>query len=171
MGFFFQPSSRGLFRRNDLFGLAFTWLSGIVIGSLVSFRKQEFLSSLLDQAVCTQASLIGTLSASILPLLFSAFLMNLIGTRLLIPISFCSGFLVSFFSWTAFAAFGNAGWLVVPMLFFSSCFMIPVLWLFWIRCVRTGSISHFLPFLLIGFLVGWVDFSLISPFLREILSL
>lgn len=171
MGFFFQQFQSGLSRRNSIPVLAFTWVLSILLGIVLSRMNCDVISSLMYNAAFGDMSLYGILSASCLPLIFSFFAVNCFGARFLIPIAGLYGFFQGFFGWGIMDAFGHSGWLVRLLLVFSNVLMMPLLWFFWVRSLARERVDYFGLFLLTGLLVGWIDFSFVSPFLTEILSL
>ena len=171
MGFFFRQFGMDSLRRNRFSVLAFTWVFAIIFGVVISGFNSDFMTSLMHDAVFSRISFLGILSGSVLPLLFSAFVMDSLGDRFLTPLVFICGFFQGFFGWGVMAAFGSPGWLVRPLLLFSNFWMTPLLWFFWVRYLRTEAVRYFPLFLLTGFGVSWIDFSFVSPFLTEILSL
>lgn len=171
MDFFFRHFSSGPIRRNVLCYLASAWILGLVIGMFVSFRVPDQVVSMVRNAAFAPVSFVGIMSAALLPLLLSipaAFHSN---AYLLVPLSFICSFFYGFYGTAILTAFGPAGWLVRPLLIFSRFLMTPVIWFYWVRSFRGASQSDFLLAFAAGLLVGWTDYTAVSSFLAQILSL
>jgi hypothetical protein len=147
------------------------WIGSIILGIVVCRHSCGVLASLMYESVFTGMSIFGSVLVTALPLLISALVLDRLGGWLLLPLCFLSGFFQGFFGFASLISFGNSAWLVRPLLFFSSLFTLPLLWLFWIHYIRRGSLRCFPFFLLAAVAVRWIDISFIAPFLTGILSL
>ncbi len=172
MDLFFHSGFRNISRRDTPFFLAFAWITGLLFGVITSLSAGAHLASLMRMTAYSPVSIVGLLSAMLLPLLCSAFAVYISCPRLLSPIAFVKAFFYAYFCFGVFAGFGSAGGLIRLLLIFSDTAMLPVLWLYWLR--STGSPGQFLyrtvPAIAAAVLIGSIDYSVISPFLAQILS-
>ncbi len=169
--FFHSPMQRSS-RRDTPFFLAFAWILGIVFGVGASYCASHSLSSLMRMTANSPVSIFGLLSAMLLPLLCSAFAVYISCPWLLIPTAFLKAFLYTYFSFGILASYGSAGWLIRLLLIFSDTLMLPVLWLFWLRGIQWGRVDflyRLIPAVSVVFLIGSIDYSIISPFLAQII--
>ena len=153
--------------------LAFAWILGLVSGIFFSLSADCFPLSEVRTAASLPVSLLGSLSAIALPLLFSAFAVYISQPLLLIPIAFCKAFLFSYFSLSVLVAFGSAGWLVQLLFMFNDILTLPLLWSFWqkgLTADRNGTFRFLFPVFIITLIVGYIEYRFISPFLAKILS-
>ena len=158
-------------RRNRFF-LACTWIFGLISGAVCSVHSGIFLTSLMRTAVHGSVSIVGLMSAGLLPLLFSAAAVFISKIWLLIPVAFCKAFLYAYFAAGLMAAYGNAGWLVRILFMFSDYVMLPVLWWYWMS-VLDGRDRLFYRKSAVAcaaaLMIGCFDFYIVSPFLASLL--
>lgn len=173
MDLFFHFRLPHFLRRDLSFHLAFSWVLGSVFGAITSFYASDSLLSLMRMTAVSPVSIVSLLSAILLPLLFSAFAVYISNVWLLIPAAFFKAFLYHFFCFGILRSFGSAGWLIRLLLIFSDTLTLPVLWMYWLRSIkgtREGLAFRTIPAVCAVFLIGSVDYSVISPFLAQILS-
>lgn len=148
------------------------WFFGLAAGVGLSFLADDSFLSTMRAAASSHVSIIGLLSAILLPLLFSAFAVYISQPQLLLPVAFCKAFLFSYLAFGVTAAFGTAGWLVRGLLMFSDCLTLPLLWWFWLRCLRIPKedATHCFFFACAAaLLIGCVDYCTVSPFLANLI--
>ena len=154
-------------RKSGRILLAFGWLLGLFLGARMYIHADSSVITLMRSAVSCTVSIVGLVGVTILPFLISAFAV-FIGCPRLLALTACGkGMLFSFASLCAMAAFGNAGWLVYPLLCFSEICMAPVLYLYWLRNISggRGDLRELIPYLTAGAVIGCVDYCVISPLL------
>lgn len=154
--------------------LAFFWTSGLASGIWAWFLSGEFITPLMRSSAYGSVSIVSLLCVTGLPFLLSAFAVFLSSEWLLIPIAFGKGFFFSLISMGTTVSFGCAGWLVRLLLCFSDIVSIPLLYWFWVRCLRNdGSRLIYLTFFTgaLFLLIGSVDYYMITPFLADLIIL
>ena len=154
--------------------LAFSWFFGLICGVLVSSHAGESFISAMRAAENSCVSIIGLLFAILLPFLFSAFAVFLSCRWLVFPIVFCKGICLSYVSLGVMLSFGNAGWLICLLAGFSDAVAAPLLFWFWMTCFEDNDPLRRYKCLMtaaIVILAGSVEYSLIQPFLAELLIL
>lgn len=161
-------------RKGFRFYLAFSWISGLICGSVVSVSAGTSLSSLMRGALYASVSIVGVLCVSVLPILFSAYAVFLSNFALLLPVCFTKAFLFSFVSLGISRAFASAGWLMRGLLLYSDWTSLPILYWFWLRSLSSDRPvtlwETLLVFALMG-LVGSIHFGIISPFLVRLIGI
>lgn len=119
-----------------------------------------------------RVSITGLLSAFLLPLLFSAFAVYISQPWLLVPVAFGKAFSFSYLAFGVTLAFGSAGWLVRSLLMFSDCLTLPLLWWFWLCCIRASdrdALRSFLVTCTAALMIGCLDYGAVSPLLRNLI--
>lgn len=152
--------------------LACAWVSGLVLGAVLP--ANDFLVSAMRRAAAGPVSITGLLAAILLPFLFSAFAVYSSEFWLLIPIAFIKAFLFSFSGAAVIYSFGQSGWLVRLLLIFSDSLMLPFLWWYWLQALSFGKtrfLFNSICVLIAAFIIGSLDFTVISPFLVKVLSI
>lgn len=174
MDLFFRSGNGSFLRKDPTHFLAFTWLTGLLSGLIISLGHLPATASMMRLAPTVQVSIVSLIIAISFPLLLSAIAVFCSGPWLLIPIVFGKAFLYAFVCAGVLNSWGSAGWLLQLLLVFSDTLMLPVLWLFWLRtCRHTGK--GIIPGIILaasaGLLICSIDFRFISPFLTDLLSL
>ncbi len=131
----FSPSKRNCCKTISVF-LAFAYFAGALLGAWVSLQADDSLRSIMRAVVTGPGSFFDLLLVRLLPLLFTAFAVYIGQCWLLVPIAFVRAFLFAFLRVGIQAAFGDAGWLIMWLFAFSSLMSMPLLWFFWICCIR-----------------------------------
>lgn len=162
----FPRGSSDSWRKGSRNHLAFSWIAGLLFGSLAYLAAGEWSLSLMRSALYAPVSIVGILCVSLLPFLISAYAVFLSNFSLLLLISFAKAFLFSFVSLGIWVSFASAGWLMRILLLFADWTCLPLLYGFWLRSLsrRVGLWETMLVFALIG-LLGSIYFRVISPFL------
>lgn len=172
MDLFFHRFPDRSFGRKPLQYLAFCWISGLVLGALCYCSIQESVNPFSADSLFVPASAPGSVFAAVFPLVFSWFAFHHCCNLLMFPIVFLFAFIQAFCSMGFLFIFGSAGWLICLLYFFSSIVTTPIYWLCWTSFLDTEHHSRFFSFpamLLVCGLVGYYDYSRISPFLLKIL--
>ncbi|MBE6976079.1 MAG: hypothetical protein E7439_02640 [Ruminococcaceae bacterium] len=110
----------------------------------------------------------GLLATVVLPYLFAAFAVYISKPKLLYLICFVKAFCFAMCGYGICVAYGSAGWLVRWLLQFSDICTVPVLCWFALRHLKGKGRTFRTDAMFYGgivMLVGYLDFSLISPFL------
>lgn len=172
MDTFFCPILPTTGCRRKRFFLACTWILGLMAGSACSVHSGTLLTSLMRTAASSRVSIVGLMSAVLLPLLFSAAAVYISNIWLLIPIAFSKAFLFAYFAAGLTLSFGSAGWLIRFLFMFSDCMILPLLWWYWI-CFIDGRNRLFYRdtavALAVAVMIGCFDYCTVSPFLASLL--
>lgn len=161
-----------LWQRISPWLLALSWLLGMTLGCISCDACREITAVLIRQSVGAVPSLIGTVSVVVLPFLLSAFAVSICEPWLLLIISTFKAFSFSFCAWGVCLAFGQSSWLVLFLFLFSDFCLVPALYFFWLRHIRSGRFGRWGSVLLLLYvaIVFLMDYWLIGPFLRIILE-
>lgn len=165
---FFQPPSR----RDSAIVLAFTLLSGFILGAYVATLAEPSSFSLMRSAADGCVSIVSLLSALLLPFLFTAFAVYIAKPWLLIPIAFFKAFFFSYLGTEIIFLFGGSGWLLRLLLMFTDSLSMPVLCWFWVRIYsgrKVLNVRCLTTAVVILFGIVCLDYRLISPFLVNLL--
>lgn len=160
-------------RRMKCILLAFMWLSGLICGSLFAIKHDQSLESLMHAAFSGSVSIVGMLIVVFWPYLFSAFAVFYSVPKLVFLFAFTETFSFGYCIWGVCTVYGEAGWLVRWLLFFTACCSSPMLYWFLQRCICAGK-QHIFRDLLICCMVLVVivslDYCVISPFAATLIS-
>ncbi len=161
-------------RKGCRYILAFSWLSGIICGILLSLTAEERILPLMRGAVYTPVSITWLLCVSVLPFLLSTFVVFHFVPAWLLLICFAKAFLFAFVSMVILMVYASAGWLVWLMLLFCDLVTLPILYWFWMRYLfrydRPSVVSVtgiFSLMLLAGSIHAWF----ISPYLVRLIEI
>ena len=168
--FLLRISAPGL-RKYRIVFLAFIWCLGLWCGIGLCFSAGESIVSLMRMVARHPVSIVNLLAVNLLPFLFSAVFVYLRSWHWLSALCFFKATLFGFVSAGVYFAFGDAGWLVWPMMMFSDFLCLIPLWLYWISC--TGNRYGFSPYLRICltaviFIIG-LDYRFIAPCLVQVI--
>ena len=154
--------------------LSSLWIMGLLSGIWVFAASDPSVISLMRSAVYSPVSIVGLLFVTGLPFLLSAFAVFLSCRWLVLSIVFCKGICLSYVSLGVMLSFGNAGWLICLLAGFSDAVAAPLLFWFWMTCFEDNDPLRRYKCLMtaaIVILAGSVEYSLIQPFLAELLIL
>lgn len=172
MARFLHSSDSFTLRKSPKMFLALSWLLGLGLGGLVFRYAGEPMLSLMPLAANSQLSIVSLFLSTSLPFLLCAFGTHLRQPRLVMLVCFGKAFLYSFTICGVFAAFGHSGWLIRLLLLFTDSLACVLLYSFagrQLSAVFPASLwSLTYCELAIGVLV-YLDFSYVSPFLRQLL--
>ena len=154
--------------------LALSWLLGLGLGGLVFRYAGAPLLSLMPLAVNNQLSIVSLFLSTSLPFLLCAFGVHLLQPWLVMTVCFGKALLYGFLVCGVFAAFGSYGWLIRLLLLFTDSLACVLLYGYAHRHITAVFPAPLwsLTFceLAIGLFV-YLDFSYVSPLLRQLLSL
>ena len=159
-------------RKGSTVFLALSFSAGLTGGILTFIAAGQSIFPLMRSTLSGSVSIVSLLCVTALPFLFSAVAVFLSGPQLLFPIAFGKAFFFSFFSLGTMAAFGSAGWMIRCLLMFSDLMGLPLLYYYWQRHIPGGhafSSMEAFAFFSLFFLIGSIDFCLISPFLAGLI--
>lgn len=169
----FSHNSSDRRRKGSHSYLAFSWVSGLILGILAYLSAGRSGLTLMRSVPYAPVSIVGALCVSLFPVLISAYAVFLSNYFLLLPVCFAKAFLFSFVSSGIFHAFAGAGWLMRIMLLFTDWTSLPILYWFWLRSLSRNPSRHLWEAIpacsLIGFL-GCIQFRVISPFLVRLIE-
>lgn len=169
MARFLHHSDSFTLRKWPAFLLAFSWLLGLGCGGLVFRSADESIVSLMRMAVLKPVSIVGLLSCTLLPFLFTAFAVYVSLPALLLLIGFSKAFLYAYVSCAVLAAFGSAGWLVRGFLMFSDTIGAVLLYSCWMRSLSRRGIPSVYTVCMYGITASaaaLLDGFYIAPLLR-----
>ena len=164
--------SQFLFCRRRLLLLAFSCLSGLILGFWINRRNEGTYLLLTRMTPLLHVSVPGLVACVYLPFLFAAFAVFLSRSWLLAPICFGKMFLYSWCGCSTVLAFDSAGWLVQLLLQFSDNLSLPFLCWFCVRHIDGRADTARRDFLICSFwvlIVGITDLCAVSPFLASLI--
>ena len=167
MARYLHPDQPPWLRKGGRLLLAFFWFFGLFCGILFFMAAGDSFFPLMRSVSSSTVSIVDLLCMTALPFLLSIFLISLSGPVVILPICFCKAFLFSFVSLGILQTFGSAGWLLRCFLLFADCTVIPFLYWFWLRHLvdnRPFYSAEAILTLSFVFLIGSVDYRIISPF-------
>lgn len=145
--------------------LPFVWLGGLFLGLLMYYKSASIYFSLMLGSV--SVSIVGCLFSSFFPFLISVFAVFIHKPSLLLATIFLKGCFFSYVSIAFLNSLGACGWLIRLFFMISDICSLPLLYIFWRRCLRCGalpSISEFLFVLCGQLLIVGLDYHVIFPF-------
>lgn len=151
--------------------LAYSFLLGLVAGSLIGFDSSLSCASLMRAAPSCGMSIVGLFTVSLLPLLISALAVFTSQIWLLIPLAFMKSFCFSYVCIGIFCGFGSAGWLICLLMMLPEGLLMGGLWWYWQQCLNDCAYRSGLLAFLVSCGIIWFDFSVISPFLADIINI
>ena len=161
-------------RRSYMHVLAVLWTAGLLSGIWAWAITGPSVLSLMRSTLLGPVSIVSLLFSTGLPFLFSAFAVFFSCQWLVFPIAFCKGICYSYVSMGILSSFSNAGWGLWILIQTSDAVTLPLLYRFWQTCLlpADGYFPHrCMVTASILLLAGSVDYSLIQPFLAELLIL
>ena len=153
--------------------LALSWILGLLLGILAVSSASEMIVPMMRSAVSGSVSIPGLLAATLLPFLFSAYAVYYSEPWLLLIISVVKSFAFGFCAFGIYLAYGQSAWLVRFLFLFSDVFMMPVLYVYWLRHI-SGQVQPKVwvnaSCVAAALVIGSIDYCLIAPFLVDIIS-
>lgn len=151
--------------------LAFSWCTGLLLGSYFAACLGQTLAGLVQNAAKSVPSIIASMITGVLPFFISALAVAYHRPMLLL-ISLTKGFSFGFCGYGIGLAFGQTSWLVRPLFLFSDHCIVPVLYLYWLRNISPDvkqSWREFWICVIYALCVGCIDHWFISPFLATLI--
>lgn len=161
-------------RRSYMHVLTVLWTAGLLSGIWAWAITGPSVLPLMRSTLLGPVSIVSLLFAAGLPFLFSAFAVFFSCQWLVFPIAFCKGICYSYVSMGILSSFSDAGWGLWFLIQISDTVTLPLLYRFWQTCLlpADGYFPHrCMVTASILLLTGSVDYSLIQPFLAELLIL
>ena len=162
----------GFSRKGSTAFLALFYFLGLFFGAVFYISSGHIIPSLMRSVPYGTVSIVDLLCVTALPFLLSAFAVFISEPKLIFLICFGKSFLFSVISLGFFETFGSAGWLIRWLSMFSDIVGMPLLCLYWLRILSSGCRSSFCETFAFGsliFLIGSIDFCLITPFLMGLI--
>ena len=150
------------------------WLAGFLLGGFFLPYAGDSYLLLMRSAVSSPVSIVGLFSGVLLPFLISAFAVYLSMPLVLACTCFLKAFSFSVCAGAVFSAFGSAGWLILILMQFSDCCMLPVMVWFSCRHWKTGrrNLRRDLTAVLFSAVaVGIMDYCIVSPYLVMLIDM
>ena len=126
---------------------------------------------LMRKAASCLVSIVGSTVTVILPFLVSFYLV--VHSKLTLAYFICAIhiFILSSAWYAILCSFGSAGWLIHGMLQFPNlCLTVVLVWLLFTRITNQYSRRFLFGCVIIAFIIGMIDYCLISPFLANLLE-
>jgi len=153
--------------------LAFVWLLGLNCGIALFRMSQTTSFSLMHGVFDCSVSIVGLLSVSLLPFLFSAFAVYIRSYLFLVVLCFIKSCLFAFVSMGLICTYTSAGWLIRLLMMFSDiCSLVP-LWWCWIRSSSNVPFDSYRSVVIASFaavIISCLDYYLVSPILVKLLE-
>ena len=173
MNRFFSVFEPAFSCRNPRWFLALSWVSGLLLGAILSASAGESIASLMRALVYGDMSIVGLLFVAILPFLITAIAVRFSNPVLLYSSVFCRAFLCSYVALGLLMTFRTAGWLLCLLCLFCDYFRLPLLWLCWLHAASGEGTAFLHRTILCVLAVGLAsvfDYCIVSPFLAELIS-
>lgn len=152
--------------------LAFFWITGLFFGLRLSLDAGHIHISLMQEALHGSLSIVGLLVCVFLPLLFSAFAVYISQPALLLLICFFKAACMAFVSCGFISAFGSGAWVLWLIVLFPDLLGGAMLLVF---SMRHLALDHplrqreLLPYWISGILAAYLEYTVLGPFLTEII--
>ena len=147
------------------------WSAGMLLGIPAALAARDLLISMTRESVSCSVSVVGLLSATLLPFLISAYAVSLSEPWLLLIFSTVKAFCYSFCAIGVSLAFGQSSWLVRFLFLFSDYMLLPLLYLYWLRHIKGQAKPWELPACIgASLMVGCIDYFWIAPFLASLIE-
>lgn len=129
------------------------------------------LASLMRSTPQDAVSIAGLLCLTFFPFLISAFAVSLSRSALFL-VCFGKAFLFAFAALGVSQAFGCAGWLLLRLILFSDCMLLPLLYFLWLRLLAGNSCGWENACIwALALLIVSIDYRIISPILASLIEI
>ena len=146
--------------------LSFCWTAGLMAGICLYCSAADLLVPLIGAIPRADVSVM-LLYMDLLMILLSAAAVWCSNWGLLFSLCFGKAFLLGFVSVGFLYCFGHGGWLMRKLFLFGEWLTAPILYCYWLRCLRqNGSRRYYVVLavtLLFSFTARYADFCIISP--------
>lgn len=160
-------------RKVRRFLLASSWTAGLLGGVIFSRRAGSVLSSWMPGILYCPVSFPGLLSVGCLPFFFSAIAVFLSRPALLYLAAAGKAFCVALVGAGILVSWGGAGWLVRWLVCSGSCAASPVLYFYWLRCLRDRpqlSFAQVAALAAAAATLGSFDYFVTAPLLARLIQ-
>ena len=150
--------------------LASCWCAGMMLGILAAASAGEYLTAKMRSAASQPVSIIPFLAYA--PFLLSAVATHLRHPWLILPCCITKAFLFGYCAFAVTLAFGQSSWLVRYLFLFSDVVSIPIVYVYWLRCIKGNCAKGFWLSgicLVALLLVSLIDYFWIAPFLADLI--
>ena len=171
MGIFLTNRGRRKTFKVHTFILASVWILGLITGGVVAARVS--LASALNSFTLLRTSVLDLIFFLVLPFGLSFVILKFVGSFGILPLAFIKAYsLISTLCYVSFV-FGDAGWLIGGIFFFSDVITTTLLLKLWFdisigKCYKLRQC--FFLFIIIPVLIGLFDYFVVSPFLAMLLN-
>lgn len=145
--------------------LPFVWLGGLFLGLLLYCGSAPSFFSLMRSSV--SVSIVGCFFSSFLPFSISAFAAIIHRPWFLLAAVFFKGLCYAYISIGLLSVLGDGSWLIRLFFMLPDICSLPLLYVFWQRCLRFGGlppVTEFLFWLCGLILIIGMDFYVFFPF-------
>lgn len=156
-----------------LFLVVAVWILGMFLGFVFSLNLCKDPRNILNYSLLSSISAPVMFLGLALPYILTAVAQYLRKSRYLVLIIFIKSFLFFYSSFAIISTYSDAGWLARLLLMFSgSANMVLLLW-FWFICVIRNNlpIKHLLFCMTVSTALGYVDFTVVSPIISQIITI
>lgn len=154
--------------------LAFLIFLGLLCGVVLTVDPEPVSLTLMRTASFSRVSIVRLMTVLLVPFILSAFSVYTSSSFLLFPVCAIKAFSFGCCARMVTSSFGNAGWLVRWLLLFSSGMSLPLLIWFCMRHLdgtrRKDLLRDFVVCVVLIFLIGSLDYRVISPFLVKLIK-
>ena len=152
--------------------LLLVWCTGLIAGTIFALKTGDDYIQLFQSAAAKSVSIVPLLITELTPFALCAYFCKHGKHRLIYILCLIKALAFSHSALTAFLAFNNAGWLIQPLLQFTTLLTTPLFCWFAIRCIQQNrSLTRdFCISICAGIAVVCFDFGIISPFLAMIIE-
>jgi hypothetical protein len=164
-----KPST--LLGRHSGIILASCWCLGLLLGIMAAASAGEDLASKMRSAASQTVSIVPFLAY--VPFLLSAIVIHFRQPWLILLCCMMKAFLFGYCAFAVTLGFGQSGWLVRFLFLFSDVASIPIMYLYWLRCLKENCAKRYwfsCCCLAAIFVVGLIDYCWIAPFLAGLIS-
>ena len=153
--------------------LIFAWLAGLLIGAILASKCEASFISLMHGPFVGSISIFCAAAGSFLPLLFLYLSVYLYMPLFIFPIIFFYALSFSFSAVGIVLAYGNAAWLIIWLLLFSSLLSAPCVIYFGLKSLhksREVLKRDMIACLIYVSIVIAIDYIVVSPFSMQLLN-
>ena len=160
-------------RKTEIFQILLiilSWVLGL-LSSVVVLSQYSF--SLMCPLNFDRVSIVAMIVSLVFPIVLSYILLNRCNIYLVLPVIYLKSFLYMSCYFAITLTFGSAGWLVRTLVLFSDSVSVLLLLILCYRYITKNKVALYRFFriaILILFLIGSLDYYIISPFIMTLLN-
>lgn len=151
--------------RDTRFYLVFSWISGLILGSVLYYTLSFNCFSLMRGIHFSSVSIVGFILLTAFPYLLTIFLVFFLPPWFIYLFSFLKGISFSIVSLSIIESF-PCGWLIRFFIMFFEIFSMPTLYVCWSRVLvrgNHGSVTECLGWFCFSLLLRSIDYRIVSP--------